>query len=104
MSIGGRIKMLRHTHATNLLQAGVPIKSVQYRLGHATAAMTLDVYGHFVPHVQDGIVEKLSGMLRRKVSAKKWASPCPRRKKPVAVGVAVLDPLTVHPHTGGLLM
>lgn len=31
---------LRHFHATELLRAGVPVKSVQARLGHASAAMT----------------------------------------------------------------
>ena len=37
---------LRHTHATLLLNNGVPVNDVQHRLGHANAKMTLDVYGH----------------------------------------------------------
>lgn len=40
---------LRHFHATTLLRAGVPIKTVQARLGHASASMTLEVYAHAVP-------------------------------------------------------
>ena len=37
---------LRHTHATLLLNSGVPVNDVQHRLGHADATMTLNVYGH----------------------------------------------------------
>lgn len=44
-----RSHALRHFHATTLLRAGVPIKTVQKRLGHATAAMTLEVYAHAIP-------------------------------------------------------
>lgn len=37
---------LRHTYAVLSLQNGDPVKTVQGNLGHATAAFTLDVYGH----------------------------------------------------------
>ncbi|MDK6350910.1 tyrosine-type recombinase/integrase [Bifidobacterium scardovii] len=47
------MKSLRHFHATTLLQAGVPVKTVQHRLGHASAVMTLQVYAHFVPADDD---------------------------------------------------
>lgn len=40
---------LRHTHATILLIRGVHPKMVQVRLGHATYAMTMDLYSHVVP-------------------------------------------------------
>lgn len=36
----------RHTHASLLLNAGISYKELQYRLGHATLAMTMDIYGH----------------------------------------------------------
>lgn len=36
----------RHTHASLLLNGGISYKELQYRLGHATLAMTLDVYSH----------------------------------------------------------
>jgi integrase len=39
---------LRHLHATQLLAAGVPVRTVSGRLGHADAATTLDVYAHFL--------------------------------------------------------
>jgi integrase len=41
-----RLYDLRHTHASNLLAAGAPIKAVADRLGHASAKMTLDRYAH----------------------------------------------------------
>ena len=40
---------LRHTSATLLLSQGTHPKLVQELLGHATIAMTLDTYSHFLP-------------------------------------------------------
>ena len=36
----------RHTHASLLLNAGIPYKELQHRLGHSTLAMTMDTYSH----------------------------------------------------------
>ena len=41
-----RVHDLRHTYAVLSLQNGDHVKTVQDNLGHATAAFTLDVYGH----------------------------------------------------------
>jgi integrase/recombinase XerD len=38
--------MLRHTHATELLQAGWDAAYVQKRLGHASVQTTIDTYAH----------------------------------------------------------
>lgn len=38
--------MLRHTHASILIQNGVNPKDVQYRLGHSNISITLDTYTH----------------------------------------------------------
>ncbi|MGO9582345.1 MAG: tyrosine-type recombinase/integrase [Acidimicrobiales bacterium] len=43
---------LRHTHATLLLKAGIPIKVVSERLGHATPAFTMSTYQHVLPGMQ----------------------------------------------------
>lgn len=48
-----RFHDLRHTHATLLLRAGTPIKAVAERLGHASAAFTLDTYGYSLPDMQE---------------------------------------------------
>ena len=37
---------LRHSYAVASIQSGDDIKTVQENLGYATAAFTLDVYGH----------------------------------------------------------
>jgi integrase len=44
-----RFHDLRHTAATLLLSRGVDVVSVQRLLGHASAAMTLSVYAHYMP-------------------------------------------------------
>jgi integrase len=45
---GVRLHDLRHLHATQLLAAGVPVRTVSGRLGHANAATTMNVYAAFV--------------------------------------------------------
>jgi integrase len=47
-----RLHDLRHTHATLLLKAGIPIKVVSERLGHATPAFTMATYQHVLPGMQ----------------------------------------------------
>ena len=44
-----RLHDLRHTHATILLLAGVPVHVVSQRLGHASPTITLSVYAHVMP-------------------------------------------------------
>jgi integrase len=44
---------LRHTHAKLfLLKAGIPIKVVSERLGHATPGLTMATYQHVLPGMQ----------------------------------------------------
>ncbi|MEZ0446867.1 tyrosine-type recombinase/integrase [Cellulomonas sp. ICMP 17802] len=43
---GTTIHDLRHTAASLLIAAGADVKAVQMNLGHATATMTMDLYGH----------------------------------------------------------
>jgi len=59
-----RFHDLRHTHATQLLAAGCNVKVVQERLGHASAKMTLDVYGHHVPSLQKEAAATTDAMYR----------------------------------------
>jgi integrase len=47
-----RLHDLRHTHATLLLKAGVPVKVVSERLGHATPGFTMATYQHVLPGMQ----------------------------------------------------
>jgi integrase len=50
-----RFHDLRHTCATLLLGRGVHPKIVQELLGHATIAMTLDTYSHYLPSMGDQV-------------------------------------------------
>jgi integrase len=47
-----RLHDVRHTHGTLLIAAGVPVKVVSERLGHATPAFTIDTYQHVLPGMQ----------------------------------------------------
>jgi integrase len=47
-----RLHDLRHTHASHLLLAGINIKVVSDRLGHASVGFTLDTYAHVMPGQQ----------------------------------------------------
>ncbi|HEY5170833.1 MAG TPA: site-specific integrase [Acidimicrobiia bacterium] len=58
-----RLHDLRHTHATLLLKAGVPIKVVSERLGHATPAFTMATYQHVLPGMQAEAAETFAELL-----------------------------------------
>jgi integrase len=58
-----RVYDLRHTHATLLLSAGVPVHVVSKRLGHASAKMTLEVYAHVLTGDQEQAVERMEEYL-----------------------------------------
>jgi integrase len=60
-----RIKFhgLRHTTATLMLSAGVPAHVVQRRLGHRKIEMTLGIYAHALPSMQQDAASKLAAML-----------------------------------------
>jgi len=60
-----RLHDLRHTHATLLLQRGVPAKLVQERLGHSSIKMTLDLYSHVTPETAKLAAESLNGLLSK---------------------------------------
>ncbi len=55
---------LRHTHATQLFQAGVHPKVAQERLGHSTIAVTLDLYSHVMPGMQEDAALRVDSALR----------------------------------------
>lgn len=58
-----RLHDLRHTHATLLLKAGVPIKVVSERLGHSTPAFTMATYQHVLPGMQREAAETFASLL-----------------------------------------
>ena len=54
---------LRHTCATLLLAGGEYPKVVAERLGHSSTVMTMDVYSHVLPDMQEAAADKLEGLL-----------------------------------------
>lgn len=55
---------LRHTAASLAIAAGGNVKVVQQMLGHATASMTLDLYGHLFPDQLDDVADRLDAIGR----------------------------------------
>ncbi len=53
-----KIHGFRHTHASLMLTAGVHSKVVSERLGHANIGITLDIYSHVLPGLQEAAAEK----------------------------------------------
>lgn len=49
---GRSFHAFRHSHASLLLNAGIPYKELQTRLGHSTLAMTMDTYSHLSEYNQ----------------------------------------------------
>jgi integrase len=54
---------LRHSSATLLLSAGIPPNVVQHRLGHKKIEITLSVYAHALPSMQQDAAAKLAALL-----------------------------------------
>jgi integrase len=54
-----RLYDLRHTAASLMIRQGVSVKAVQRQLGHATASITLDTYGHLFPDELDALAGRL---------------------------------------------
>ena len=58
-----RLHDVRHTNATIALEAGVHPKVVSERLGHATVGITLDLYSHVSPAIDEAAAETIAGMV-----------------------------------------
>jgi integrase len=59
-----RLHDLRHTHATILLLAGVPVHVVSQRLGHASPVVTMTVYAHVLPGNQREAANLFAQLIR----------------------------------------
>ncbi|MDU3686253.1 MAG: site-specific integrase [Enterococcus faecalis] len=53
----------RHTHASLLLQAGIPVKEVSERLGHKDVKITLEIYSHVMPEEKEKTADKFANFL-----------------------------------------
>lgn len=59
-----RLHDLRHFVATQLLAAGIPLKTVSERLGHRQVSTTSDRYGHWVPAADRAAADAIGGIVR----------------------------------------
>lgn len=59
-----RVHDLRHTFAVLSLQNGDDVKTVHGNLGHATAAFTLDVYGHVSERMKDESAARMEAYIK----------------------------------------
>jgi integrase len=70
-----RFHDLRHAHATHLLAAGVHPKVASERLGHSKIGITLDLYSHVMPGMQEDAAARVDLALRTAManpSRQKW--------------------------------
>jgi integrase len=71
-----RFHDLRHAHATHLLASGVHPKVASERLGHSKVGITLDLYSHVLPGMQEDAAARVDDAVRaalqKRGSAAKW--------------------------------
>lgn len=58
-----RLHDLRHTHGTLLIAAGVPVKVVSERLGHANPTFTIETYQHVLPGMQTDAAHTIEALI-----------------------------------------
>lgn len=60
-----RFHDLRHSYAVAAIKSGDDIKTIQGNLGHATASITLDVYGHVTDQMQRESAQRMENYIRK---------------------------------------
>ena len=60
---GFNLHELRHTQATLLIGRGTDIKTVQNRLGHSSASLTMDIYAHAIEQNDRDAADRIGGLL-----------------------------------------
>lgn len=58
-----RFHDLRHTHASLLIAAGVPIKVVSERLGHSHPGFTMKTYQHVMPGMSAAAADQFAALI-----------------------------------------
>jgi integrase len=58
-----RFHDLRHSHATHMLAAGIHPKVASERLGHSKVGITLDLYSHVLPGIQDEAAMQVNALI-----------------------------------------
>jgi integrase len=58
-----RLHDIRHSYATAALAAGVPVKVVSARIGHSTTQITMDLYMHALPSIDQEAADKVAAII-----------------------------------------
>jgi integrase len=66
-----RFHDLRHAHGTHMLASGTHIKVASERLGHSKVGITLDLYSHVLPGMQEDAAAKIDEAFRAAQDADK---------------------------------
>ena len=80
---------LRHTAASLAIASGASVKGVQSMLGHASAAMTLDRYGHLLGDELDAVADRLDAA---RAASEAAAAPTTRANAPKVRPMAAQEP------------
>lgn len=72
----------RHTHATELIAAGVPLADVSRRLGHSRISTTMDIYTHAIPKNDDRLINTIDTIFNKKPAAPEPASEETKKDAP----------------------
>jgi integrase len=67
-AFGIRFHDLRHTHASELLRRGTPLKTVAARLGHANATVTLNTYAHVMSGDDEQAADLVGDFLQKQMA------------------------------------
>jgi integrase len=54
---------LRHSYATLMIASGANMKYLQHQMGHSSIRVTMDMYGHLLPEVGEGVGKKLDSLI-----------------------------------------
>jgi integrase len=69
-----RFHDLRHSHATHMLAAGIHPKVASERLGHSKVGITLDLYSHVLPGMQDEAATQVNALIAGEIERQREAA------------------------------
>jgi integrase len=70
-----KLHSLRHTHASMLIASGMDVLTISRRLGHASATVTLSVYGHMIAGSDDRAAQIVDEMFGSRMVASNKEKP-----------------------------
>lgn len=87
---------LRHTAASLAIRSGADVKVVQTMLGHKSAAMTLDIYGHLWDKGLDDVAKRMDGLFGYTSGTTSVASKARRERSGTRSGTTAPDSTEHH--------